>query len=69
MRSLVLVALVAASPAIAQTISIDPPESVSRKEGLAAWDRIYEVASHPRCGHALRAQEQCSRQSHGHNGD
>ena len=30
---------------------IDPPPagSVSRAEGLAAWDRIYEVTSHPRC--------------------
>ena len=30
---------------------IDPPAegSVSVEEGLAAWGRIYEVASHPRC--------------------
>ncbi|MCV6594535.1 MAG: hypothetical protein OIF48_16395 [Silicimonas sp.] len=30
---------------------IDPPAegSVSREDGLSAWSRIYEVASHPRC--------------------
>jgi hypothetical protein len=30
---------------------ITPPAagSVSKKEALAAWDRIYEVTSHPRC--------------------
>ncbi len=26
-----------------------PTEAVSREEGLSAWDRIYAVASHPRC--------------------
>ena len=30
-------------------VTIDPPETVSRADGLAAWDRVYEVASHPRC--------------------
>ena len=32
-------------------MSINPPAegSVSRSEGLEAWGRIYEVASHPRC--------------------
>ena len=34
-----------------EDVVIAPPEagSVSRDEGLAAWERIYEVASHPRC--------------------
>ena len=45
--------ILAASLAFAagETVSIDPPPegSVSREAGLAAWDRIYEVASHPRC--------------------
>lgn len=30
-------------------VTIDPPESVTLEEGLAAWDRVFEVASHPRC--------------------
>ncbi len=46
-------ALLAASATMAaeETVTIEPPEegSVSREEGLAAWDRIFEVASHPRC--------------------
>jgi len=32
-----------------QTVAIDPPVSATTEEGLAAWGRIYEVASHPRC--------------------
>jgi hypothetical protein len=34
-----------------QNAVIDPPEegTVSTEQGLEAWDRIYEVASHPRC--------------------
>lgn len=32
-----------------ENVTIDPPESATRDEGLAAFDRIYEVASHPRC--------------------
>ncbi|SLN31548.1 hypothetical protein PSA7680_01522 [Pseudoruegeria aquimaris] len=37
--------------AAGETIEINPPAegSVSTEEGLAAWGRIYEVASHPRC--------------------
>ncbi|MCT4557118.1 MAG: hypothetical protein N4A61_03555 [Pelagimonas sp.] len=33
------------------TVEINPPDegSVSKAQGLAAWARIYEVASHPRC--------------------
>ncbi len=35
----------------AEELAIDPPPegSVSTEEGLAAWDRIHEVVSHPRC--------------------
>ncbi len=32
-----------------ENVTINPPASVSLEEGLAAWDRVYEVASHPRC--------------------
>jgi len=33
------------------TIDVTPPApgSVSKADGLAAWSRIYEVTSHPRC--------------------
>lgn len=31
------------------TVTIDPPATVSKADGLAAWARIYEVTSHPRC--------------------
>ena len=40
-------------PALAEgeNVTIEPPAegSVSEAEGLEAWARIYEVASHPRC--------------------
>lgn len=44
-------ALGTAAFAEGENVAIDPPAegSVSRDEGLAAWSRIYEVASHPRC--------------------
>ena len=32
-----------------ENVTINPPEAVTLAEGLAAWDRVYEVASHPRC--------------------
>ena len=37
--------------AAGENVVIDPPEegSVSLEDGLAAWSRIYEVTSHPRC--------------------
>lgn len=41
-------ALLAATPALAE-VDIVPPESATEAEGLEAWARIYEVASHPRC--------------------
>ena len=31
------------------TLTPPPEGSVSEEQGLAAWSRIYEVASHPRC--------------------
>ena len=42
MRAL-FVLLIAASPLAAQDII------ATREEGLAAWDRVFAVASHPRC--------------------
>ena len=48
--SLVSASLLATGAALAQeNVVIDPPDAVSRPDGLAAWARIYEVASHPRC--------------------
>lgn len=37
--------------AAGETVIIKPPAegSVSNEQGLAAWERIYEVTSHPRC--------------------
>jgi len=32
-----------------ENVTIAPPEAATVEEGLAAFDRIYEVASHPRC--------------------
>jgi len=51
MRGVFAAALVALGfPALAEeNVVIDPPEAVSQEEGLAAFARIYEVASHPRC--------------------
>ncbi len=48
-----VLALVLAAPAVAEgeNVSINPPAegSVSTEEGLSAFMRVYEVASHPRC--------------------
>ena len=45
--------MAATAPALAtgQAATIDPPAegSVSASDGLAAFDRIYEVVTHPRC--------------------
>ncbi len=53
MRVLTVLAILFAAPAFAEVgkIEINPPAqgSVTRAEGLQAFDRIYEVASHPRC--------------------
>ncbi|WP_420860540.1 hypothetical protein [Algirhabdus cladophorae] len=37
--------------AAGETVTINPPAegSVTQAQGLEAWTRIYEVASHPRC--------------------
>lgn len=47
----VLIALSTAAWAAGETVEINPPPegSVSAEQGLEAWSRIYEVASHPRC--------------------
>lgn len=37
---------------------VPPKGSVSRAEGLAAWARIYEVASHPRCSNCHVGQSE-----------
>lgn len=46
-------ALTAATAALAanETVTVNPPPegSVSLEQGLEAWSRIHEVASHPRC--------------------
>lgn len=53
--TLAAMALVAASGVSAQEIAPTPtppapaPQAVDRAAGLAAWDRIYTVFSHPRC--------------------
>ena len=46
-----LIALLLAAPAWTEgdNVTIAPPEAVSREDGLSAFLRIYEVASHPRC--------------------
>jgi len=48
---LFVAALVAAPIAQAETVQINIPAegSVTQAQGLEAWSRIYEVASHPRC--------------------
>ena len=53
MRRLILAGLLAvtAAAAWAEEVKIvpPPPGSVTLDEGLAAWERIYAVVSHPRC--------------------
>ncbi|MBD3664111.1 hypothetical protein [Sulfitobacter aestuariivivens] len=54
MRILLIAGLLAAAAplmAAEDQVVISPPAegSVNLETGLAAWDRIYEVASHPRC--------------------
>ena len=53
-KALTIAALLgAATMGLAEGKAVDltppPPGSVSAADGLAAWARIYEVASHPRC--------------------
>lgn len=49
--SLFVISGLAVTAAAEEAVKVDvPPEgSVSKVEGLKAWARIYEVASHPRC--------------------
>ena len=51
MRWLVFALLAGPAFAAGETVVIDPPDegSITTEEALSAWDRIYEVASHPRC--------------------
>lgn len=48
---LIAVAFGTSAYAAGETVDVTPPAegSISTEEALAAWDRIYEVASHPRC--------------------
>jgi len=45
MKYLTLCAALLAAPAAAQ----ETPQDATREEGLAAWERIFTVTSHPRC--------------------
>ncbi|SDF56579.1 hypothetical protein [Sulfitobacter delicatus] len=45
MKYLTLCAALLAAPAAAQ----ETPQNATREEGLAAWERIFTVTSHPRC--------------------
>lgn len=47
-RLVAALTLAALSPALAE-VDINPPASATEAEGLDAWNRIFEVASHPRC--------------------
>ena len=46
MKYLIACAALLAAPAVAQDAA---QEAVTRAEGLAAWERIFTVTSHPRC--------------------
>lgn len=48
MRWMIIAAALWGSAALAE-IDLTPPASATVEEGLAAWGRIYEVTSHPRC--------------------
>jgi hypothetical protein len=47
-RTFAALLMICALPALAE-VKIDPPATATLDEGLAAWSRIYEVVSHPRC--------------------
>ncbi len=50
MRILILLsALLFTTAANAEEVAINPPVEASVSDGLTAWDRVYEVTSHPRC--------------------
>ena len=42
-------ALLAGASPLAAEVTLDPPDAASPAQGLAAWARIHEVVSHPRC--------------------
>jgi hypothetical protein len=48
---IVLLSLLTPGLALGETVVINPPAggSVDRQSGLAAWARVFEVTSHPRC--------------------
>ena len=48
---LILATVVISTPLAAADVEINPPAqgSVSETQGLEAWARVFEVASHPRC--------------------
>lgn len=47
--SLALAAFLLASGVQAEELDLTVPQNVSEEQGLAAWDRMFEVVSHPRC--------------------
>lgn len=47
-RLVAALTLAALTPALAE-VDINPPATATEAEGLDAWNRIFEVASHPRC--------------------
>lgn len=49
MKNLFSAVLVMFATSAAAEIVIAPPNEVSLQDGLSAWDRVYEVTSHPRC--------------------
>ena len=49
MRGLVIAGMLIGALPLFAAEELAVPEGVSRAEALAAWERIYEVASHPRC--------------------
>jgi mono/diheme cytochrome c family protein len=48
-RIALLILPLQAGLAMAESVDLTPPASVTAEEGAAAWARIYEVVSHPRC--------------------
>ncbi|SMX39469.1 hypothetical protein [Octadecabacter ascidiaceicola] len=46
---LIVASLTIAASVVFAEVEISPPESATQAEGLDAWSRIFDVASHPRC--------------------
>lgn len=55
----VFIALSTAAWAAGESVKVDQPAegSVSAEQGLDAWSRIYEVASHPRCSNCHTGED------------